>query len=115
MHHINHMRTSDEPILVDKIQSIAVFVWRSSIEGNGATTDDIDFFRSNPLHLQRKKSLRSNTFALRTNGKNENQYVRTEKFAGQFFFGTCEFHQMAGMDLCGSTGIIESLDTNFVL
>ena len=81
MHHINHMRTSDEPILVDKIQSIAALVWCSSIEGNGATTDDIDFFRSNPLYLQWKKSLRSNTFALRTNGKNENQYVCTEKFA----------------------------------
>ena len=58
--------------LVEQLQSIAVFVWQE-------TTEDVDYFRSNSLVLQRKQPLRNNTFALRTNGKNEKQFVRTEK------------------------------------
>ncbi len=63
-----------EEKLVEQIQSIAVFVWRE-------TTENINYFRSNPLLLHRKQSLRNNTFALRKNGKNEKQFVCTENSA----------------------------------
>ncbi len=59
--------------LVEQLQSIAVFVWQETME-------DVDYFRSNPLLLQRKQSSRNNAFALRTNGRNKNLFVRTEKF-----------------------------------
>ena len=63
-----------EEKLVEQLQSIAVFVWRE-------TTEKINYFRNNPLVLQRKQTLRKNTFALRKNGKNEKQLVRTENSA----------------------------------
>ena len=59
---------------MEQLQSIAVL-------GSGDTTEKIIYFRSNPLLQQRKQSLRNNTFALRKNGKNEKQFVRTENSA----------------------------------
>ncbi len=47
-----------EEKLVEQLQSIAVFVWQE-------TTEKINYFRSNPLLLQHKQSLRKNTFELR--------------------------------------------------
>ena len=63
-----------EAKLVEQLQSIAVFEWQE-------TTENINYFRSNPLLQPRKQSLRNNTFALRKNGKNEKQFVRTENSA----------------------------------
>ena len=63
-----------EKKLVEQLQSIAVL-------GSGETMEKINYFRSNPLLQQRKQSLRNNTFALRKNGKNEKQFVRTENSA----------------------------------
>ncbi len=95
------MKLLVEAILFNHLQSIAVSVWRSSIKGKGATKDAIDFFRSNPLHLQQKERTKTNTFTLR--GTNTFALRSSLKFDDNFFLvpvnftrwreGSCEVGQ----------------------
>ncbi len=47
-----------------------------------------------------KEKIKKQYFCTENRWKNKNQYVRTKKIAEVcLFFGTYEFHQMAGTDL----------------